>query len=412
MVAHFRAQGITLYDLAARRNRELTKTPGGGHLSWQVDANWFVASFGNSIHLVTVDPPRLERLAVPNTWVQYCTQDTDITPELSPDGTKVGYVSSMLGDADFYALVRALPEPPRDVKRDGDLLSWSPPARAKEIAGYHVYRDGKALTREPVRETKFKVPGSGGDYVVTSIESCGLESKRADPAAPRAPSELKAKPVDAWTVQLTWEPPADLDVAYYNVYAGIDEVKAEQAWRIASPARPSAIDGGLRAGRKYRYLVTAVDRAGNESAPSGSAAATTPKIQLSQQTVAVKKAIGEKPVEIAFDVPRADSYVVWVQFKPSSVALNSTVGVSVDGERERSWKPMWDFVCKGLGRPEPVAFWDMMAGPEPFLPLVPLAAGGHKLVLQSRDKADIESVIVTNDRGFVPEGITDFKVRP
>jgi len=409
-VAHFRGQGISIFDLETRKNRELTRTNGSGHLSWQSDTGWFVASLGNTVSLVNVDPPRVEVLGVPNTWIEYATANTSTTPELSPDGTKVGYASSMLGDADFYVLVRQRPDGPREVKRDGEMLTWQPPAHSREIAGYHVYRDGKALTREPVRETRFKLPDARGDLVVTAIEACGLESKRADATPPKAPGGLAAKAVDGYAVQVSWDPPPDGDIAYYNVYAGIEEVKAEQAWRIASPVKPATIDWGLRAGKRYRYVVTAVDRAGNESAPSSSVTATTPRIQLSQQTVAVKKNLGEKPIEIAFELPRADTYVVWVRLKPAGVSINSTVGVSLDGERERSWKPTWDFVCKGIV-PEAVWFWDTVAGPESCSPVFTLTAGSHKLVLQSRDKAEIDCVVVTNDRGFVPEGITSFQLK-
>ena len=101
---------------------------GGGHLSWECDDRWLVASMGNGIYEVWVEgehPPRL--LCAPNT---HHSMRTECEPESSPDGTKFAYVSSMLGDCDVYVGVQRLPDPPRNIRRQGRVLSWDPPEHA------------------------------------------------------------------------------------------------------------------------------------------------------------------------------------------------------------------------------------------------------------------------------------------
>ena len=108
----------------------------------------------------------------------------------SPDGTKVQFTSTMLGSIDEYLVVANSPQRPREVavSRDGDKakLTWKPPHRSKEIAGYMVYRSdesGKAktcITDAPVKGPALEVQppekGKAHYYAVTSIERSGLES--------------------------------------------------------------------------------------------------------------------------------------------------------------------------------------------------------------------------------------------
>jgi hypothetical protein len=94
---------------------------------------------------------------------------------------------------------------------------------------------------------------------------------------PHAPSGLEAVPGGATSadrsINLSWTPNTDPDLAGYIVYRQEIDAKgvaAGTATRLNSTpvAGPAYRDQTAVAGRRYAYRVTAVDTAGNESAPS------------------------------------------------------------------------------------------------------------------------------------------------
>jgi len=77
------------------------------------------------------------------------------------------------------------------------------------------------------------------------------------------------------TVRLTWQPPADRDIARYVVTrTAPDGLPVE----VASGAATSVVDRGLTNGVEYRYVVVAVDRAGKTSA--GAAVSAKPRVPM------------------------------------------------------------------------------------------------------------------------------------
>jgi len=98
-----------------------------------------------------------------------------------------------------------------------------------------------------------------------------------DTFPPHAPSGLEAVPGGSTaadrSIDLSWTPDTDADLAGYIVYRqDVDEkgVVAGTATRlnITPVAGPAYRDQTAMAGHRYAYRVTAVDTAGNESAPS------------------------------------------------------------------------------------------------------------------------------------------------
>jgi hypothetical protein len=94
---------------------------------------------------------------------------------------------------------------------------------------------------------------------------------------PHAPAGLEAVPGGATaadrSIDLSWTPNTDTDLAGYIVYRQeIDSkgVAAGTATRLNSTpvAGPAYRDQTATIGRRYAYFVTAVNAAGNESAPS------------------------------------------------------------------------------------------------------------------------------------------------
>jgi hypothetical protein len=94
---------------------------------------------------------------------------------------------------------------------------------------------------------------------------------------PQPPAGLEAVPGGATaadrSIDLSWTPGSDADLAGYNVYRQDIDSKGAAAGTAthlnATPVvGPAYRDQSAVAGRRYAYRVTAVDTAGNESAPS------------------------------------------------------------------------------------------------------------------------------------------------
>jgi fibronectin type 3 domain-containing protein len=80
----------------------------------------------------------------------------------------------------------------------------------------------------------------------------------------------------AASIDLSWEPVAEPDVAGYFVYRR----ENADAWQRISPAAPVVgpgfHDALIESGHKYRYAVSAVDQGGHESARSAEIEETAP----------------------------------------------------------------------------------------------------------------------------------------
>ncbi|MFD1715376.1 pectinesterase family protein [Amnibacterium flavum] len=93
-----------------------------------------------------------------------------------------------------------------------------------------------------------------------------------EPAADLAPAAVTGLTATANEKQvgLSWNDGPESDTVTYRVYRSIgsDAVVADAAHLVAEVAKPTYLDKGLVNGTVHHYLVVAVDRAGNASAPS------------------------------------------------------------------------------------------------------------------------------------------------
>lgn len=182
--------------LATFEERVIARIPGCDHMDWTADDNWFFVwanQVGTPIYKTFVDTGTVQRIVASNS----CPHAYGSCPYhgASPDGTKVVYKSSMLGGLDLYMAIVKHPQPPPAlrVRREGAtaVLEWAPPARRKEIRGYHVYRSARSgggyvrLTAAPVAGLAWldASPDATAHYVVTSVEHSGLESRVLSPEA-------------------------------------------------------------------------------------------------------------------------------------------------------------------------------------------------------------------------------------
>lgn len=97
-----------------------------------------------------------------------------------------------------------------------------------------------------------------------------------DTTTPSVPTGLAASAISAGQIDLTWTASTDnVGVAGYNIYRCQGSGCSPSAPPVASGAAVSFSDSGLSASTLYRYSVAAFDQAGNVSAPSAPAQATT-----------------------------------------------------------------------------------------------------------------------------------------
>jgi hypothetical protein len=236
-------------------------------------------------------------------------------PNPSPDGTKTVFNSDMLGQfSDTYVCINRLPDPPNDVQAtlaNGRVhVAWQQPRQCRETAGYCIYRANSPsgrftrVTDKLVTGMDWSGPADSGSayYAVTAVEYSGLESpanqiaramasgRPGNPPAsvvgkefipdntpPEDPDGLRVKAASLNTLALSWDRVKDADVDHYNVYSSTEKfTRCEQSRLVGSPSECEFVDWGLRLGRTYWYMVTAVDRNGNESAPCIASGATPP----------------------------------------------------------------------------------------------------------------------------------------
>jgi fibronectin type 3 domain-containing protein len=116
------------------------------------------------------------------------------------------------------------------------------------------YIVGTVVSTEPVVESP------------RSNEACVSVTDIVAPAAPSGVAALGGPD----GVEVSWSPSTEPDLASYRVYREVPGGPRERVGEVAPP-ETSLRDARAAPGTRYSYTVTAVDRAGNESKPSGPA---------------------------------------------------------------------------------------------------------------------------------------------
>ncbi len=184
------------------------------------------------------------------------------------------------------------------VPEEGRLcLEWLPPekdvlGRPAAIAGYRVYRRtlsddayGRPLNAEPVKGTSYVDAGAPygvplvytvravleGNPKVEGLPAEELPVLFTDIYPPPAPKRLDALS-EGNLVRLLWDPVDAPDLAGYLVFRSQDGAGPERLTREPL-TDPFFTDETAHQGARYRYTVRAIDRSGNQSAPSPEASA-------------------------------------------------------------------------------------------------------------------------------------------
>src|SRR5207302_1143934 len=161
-------------------------------------------------------------------------------------------------------------------------LTWSAATDNVGVTGYRVYRDG-ALVASPVG-TSVSITGlSAGvqySFTVAAFDAAGNVSAQSSPASattpappdttpPSVPTGLTANAASSSQINLSWTASSDnVGVSGYRVYRG--------GTQIGTTSTTFFIDTSVLPSTTYSYTVAAYDAAGNVSAQSSPASATTP----------------------------------------------------------------------------------------------------------------------------------------
>jgi hypothetical protein len=160
----------------------------------------------------------------------------------------------------------------------GVRLTWSGSKEAGSPQHYRIFRASPGGTPGVVGESDapeyedasiavgntygYRVQAVNGDQHQSAV-SAEVSITPEDVFPPAVPAEFSAVPGVA-AIELVWQRNTEEDFAGYNVYRAADGGAFEKiAGQIDAPAYS---DRAVEAGKSYRYAVSAVDRAGNESA--------------------------------------------------------------------------------------------------------------------------------------------------
>lgn len=158
-------------------------------------------------------------------------------------------------------------------------ITWKASTDNIGVKEYQVLRNGEVIDTVPGTtfiDKKLKAD-TEYTYTIKALDSAGNISKESeklkvktthtipDIEAPTQPKGLHSMGTTSTTVDLMWSPSEDnVGVDHYIVYresAGVMN-------KIGTAANTSFMDKDLKANTSYKYVVTAVDLAGNESSRS------------------------------------------------------------------------------------------------------------------------------------------------
>ena len=160
-------------------------------------------------------------------------------------------------------------------------ISWAASTDNVGVAGYWIIRGGTTIassTTNSYSDTTVS-PSTAYSYQVVSYDAAGNNSSPSniatvttpsapDTQAPTVPGNLTATAASSSQINLAWTASTDnIGVTGYDVY--------RNSTKVATVATTSFGDTGLLASATYSYFVKARDAAGNVSAASNTASATT-----------------------------------------------------------------------------------------------------------------------------------------
>jgi len=167
------------------------------------------------------------------------------------------------------------PQKPQSEPLLRDLLVEEPPPGQASGAIDRTARFGEVY--EYTAQSLIRVQESGNTMELAGESSAPVRVNVVDTFPPAVPQGLAAVFVpEQKTIDLSWEPDAEPDLAGYIVY----RADPGGEWKRISGALPlvgaAYRDASTEPGRNYRYAISAIDQLGHESARSAEAAESVP----------------------------------------------------------------------------------------------------------------------------------------
>ncbi len=196
----------------------------------------------------------------------------------------------------------------KEVSENAITITWQPPTANVDgstpvnLLGYNVYRIDESQSEKglaPINtslvsgtqsaDTNFRF-GENYKYVVRSVslgtgggqvESLNSNALSVSPRDTFAPSPPEGITIAAAPGRLSIFFPAnpEPDVVGYLIYRSTDPDLPKDRWTKLTPSpvtRTTFQDENVEAGKRYYYYLTAIDQAGNVSAPSEAVSETVP----------------------------------------------------------------------------------------------------------------------------------------
>lgn len=156
------------------------------------------------------------------------------------------------------------------------LLQWRANPASDQVSGYYVYRDGVRVTSVPVSSTSYTlsgIPDVSYSLQVSAVDAAGNESELSDTVTaaalpipdttpPAKPTGLRATELTG-AVRLKWNANNESDLAGYYIYRNNIKINLQPI-----TATNYNVTGFIHYGVGYKFEVSAVDKAGNESPKS------------------------------------------------------------------------------------------------------------------------------------------------
>jgi len=177
-------------------------------------------------------------------------------------------------------------KPRLEAAADGFHVTWD--GAPGEFRVFRRGADEKSFTpvanvEQPSYTDKTAEYGTAYTYMVQRIVKLGVhqeaESELSDEATetlkdtfpPAGPAAVRASPA-AGSVELSWDRNSEADLAGYRIYRAVAGGAFEKLAEVTQV--PSYSDRTVESGKRYRYAVSAFDKAGNESQHSAAAEIT------------------------------------------------------------------------------------------------------------------------------------------
>jgi hypothetical protein len=167
-----------------------------------------------------------------------------VQEKATPDGVEV----SWQGPPGEFSVLR----------RNADEKDYAPIAQVQQ----NQYLDRSAEFGKKYVYLVLRVVKLEGGRVAQSELSAEVPSAPIDRFPPAAPAGVLGVAAPK-SIELTWDRNAEADVAGYRVYRSAGEGAFEKLADVSQI--PAYSDHAVEAGKSYRYQVSAVDQAGNES---------------------------------------------------------------------------------------------------------------------------------------------------